>query len=148
MLHQANTFLVLKQFDNCFNILQMSIEKLSEHYIEPVNFHPPSENTNNYAKDQIQGTLALKVGEVTMANWRELALCKDPSVDKKDFFSDKPESIKRAKEVCDRCPVVLDCLEYALDHRREVGVWGGTTDRQRVRLRQKRSREADKSNLV
>jgi len=138
----------LKEFDNCIKVLQMSIEKSSEFYVEPVNFHPPEGNTGDYAEAQIQGTMALKVGEVIMTDWRDRAACKDPKVDNKDFFSETSSGIERAKRVCERCPVVLACLEYALDHRREVGVWGGTTERQRVRIRQRRTREASISNPV
>src|SRR5215212_973690 len=38
---------------------------------------------------------------------------------------------KRAKLVCSGCPVRLECLSEALDHRIEWGVWGGMTERER-----------------
>ena len=43
-----------------------------------------------------------------------------------------------ALDVCATCPVREECLEYALD-RDEVGVWGGTTDRDRRRIRKARA---------
>ncbi len=36
-----------------------------------------------------------------------------------------------AKVVCQRCPVIAECLADALDNRTEFGVWGGMTERER-----------------
>ena len=41
-----------------------------------------------------------------------------------------------AKEICRRCPVMVACLEYGL--REPFGVWGGTTERERRRIRRQR----------
>ncbi|MGW5652591.1 WhiB family transcriptional regulator [Streptomyces humi] len=48
-----------------------------------------------------------------------------------------------AKSVCAGCPVRLECLAHALDHREEHGVWGAMTERERRALL--RSRPAVKS---
>lgn len=40
-------------------------------------------------------------------------------------------------KVCGRCPVLRPCLEYALTQGDDLhGVWGGTTQNQRRRLRE------------
>ena len=39
-----------------------------------------------------------------------------------------------AKIVCQRCPVIAECLAEALDNRTEFGVWGGMTERERRAL--------------
>ncbi len=39
-----------------------------------------------------------------------------------------------AKVVCQRCPVIAECLADALDNRTEFGVWGGMTERERRSL--------------
>ena len=39
-----------------------------------------------------------------------------------------------AKVVCQRCPVIAECLADALDNRTEFGVWGGMTERERRAL--------------
>jgi len=44
------------------------------------------------------------------------------------------EATAPAKEVCHTCPVEATCLEFALVHR-EQGVWGGTDDAERERMR-------------
>lgn len=41
---------------------------------------------------------------------------------------------RSAREVCANCPVRVDCLIDALDHRILFGVWGGTTERERRAL--------------
>lgn len=40
------------------------------------------------------------------------------------------------KRTCDACPVKSECLDYALNHA-VMGWWGGTSEGQRKRLRQK-----------
>lgn len=37
--------------------------------------------------------------------------------------------------VCEGCPVKRECLEYALPHDKWTGVWGGTSDRERIAIR-------------
>jgi WhiB family redox-sensing transcriptional regulator len=41
------------------------------------------------------------------------------------------DRILRAKAVCSHCPVIRECLEFAVDNQC-VGVWGGTTDTERL----------------
>ena len=38
---------------------------------------------------------------------------------------------REAAAICRGCPVALECLADALDHRVEFGVWGGLTERER-----------------
>lgn len=46
-------------------------------------------------------------------------------------FGKPPTAAERAAvAVCRACPVREVCLEYALEHG-ELGVWGGTTERER-----------------
>jgi len=41
---------------------------------------------------------------------------------------------RQAKSICHGCPLKNPCLEYALRHD-EIGIWGGTTEYDRRRLR-------------
>lgn len=51
------------------------------------------------------------------------------------FFADRGEAYSPdAIAACGRCPVRNECLRWAIDHK-EHGYWGGTTDRQRSRMR-------------
>lgn len=45
---------------------------------------------------------------------------------------------KRARLVCNGCPVRKECLAEALDNRIEWGVWGGMTERERRQLLRQR----------
>lgn len=47
---------------------------------------------------------------------------------------DERRQTAMAVEICGECPVRAKCLGFALDHR-EFGIWGGTTENQRRRLR-------------
>lgn len=48
------------------------------------------------------------------------------------FFSRDKEHIEVAKQICSQCPVRETCLQYALEHKKIHGVWGG---RDEVELR-------------
>ena len=41
---------------------------------------------------------------------------------------------RKAVSICRRCPVVDQCLAYALQHPDMAGVWGGTSHRERNRM--------------
>lgn len=45
---------------------------------------------------------------------------------------------QEAKAVCVGCPLITECLQWALDHR-EWGVWGGTTRDERRAIREGRA---------
>ena len=40
-----------------------------------------------------------------------------------------------AKAVCHGCPVEVPCLAFALEAHEDHGIWGGTSERERTRLR-------------
>jgi WhiB family redox-sensing transcriptional regulator len=46
--------------------------------------------------------------------------------------------INTAKQLCARCPVKIDCLEFALQTNQEYGVWGGMSEEERRMLRRSR----------
>ena len=48
----------------------------------------------------------------------------------------KTEAAEAAIDMCRKCPVLKQCLEYALRHPEstEYGIWGGTTPFQRRRM--------------
>ena len=51
--------------------------------------------------------------------------------------------VKRAKRICSTCPVLDECLDYAMNTQPHVyGIWGGTTESQRRNLRRKARRDA------
>lgn len=67
--------------------------------------------------------------------WMRAAACK--TVGASLFFA-TDGGITDAKKVCEGCPVKETCLEYALSHNEQHGVWGGTSERERRRIRRNR----------
>ena len=73
--------------------------------------------------------------------WHADALCREhPEI---DFFPVRGESVEAAKAVCARCLVRDECLATALamcDSGLDgaVGIWGGTSQQERVQLRRQR----------
>lgn len=70
--------------------------------------------------------------------WRDQASCRFVSPEL--FFptgSTGPaiEEIRTAKAVCHGCHVQRECLQFALETNQEAGIWGGTTEDERRRLR-------------
>lgn len=41
------------------------------------------------------------------------------------WFAAHPAQLRRAKQLCQRCPIRSQCLEGALQRREPWGVWGG-----------------------
>jgi len=54
------------------------------------------------------------------------------------FFPSDGVGVDRARKICNGCPVLDTCLEYALEQRIEHGVWGGCSERERRRILKKR----------
>jgi len=77
------------------------------------------------------------------ADWREQAACRHENPEL--FFpigTSGPalDQIDEAKAVCARCPVREICLQVALDHGEDEGIWGGTTPQERRELIRRRRR--------
>ena len=69
-------------------------------------------------------------------DWREQAECKDDPIP--DLWFVPPgdrHGIAAAKAICRRCPVAAECLAEALADPSIVGVWGGTGEGERAKLR-------------
>lgn len=66
----------------------------------------------------------------------EKANCKGYDIDL--FYPEKdnqrkfpPKIYKSAKNICAKCPVMMDCLEHALENDEILGVWGGKSPNER-----------------
>jgi WhiB family redox-sensing transcriptional regulator len=71
--------------------------------------------------------------------WHQRAACKGQT---DVFFPARGENTEPAKQLCRTCPVQSECRAYAVDNRTVAtgselaGIWGGTSARERRRLRQ------------
>jgi WhiB family redox-sensing transcriptional regulator len=71
-------------------------------------------------------------------DWRDHASCRDTDPDL--FFpvgttGPAVEQIDSAKAVCTRCAAQPACLEFALATNQESGIWGGTSEDERRKMR-------------
>jgi WhiB family redox-sensing transcriptional regulator len=73
-------------------------------------------------------------------DWRADAIC--AQVDPELFYPDAGRSTAAAKRVCMGCPARRACLDYALAHGENTGIWGGTTPDQRKAMRRTWRRDA------
>ncbi len=78
-----------------------------------------------------------------VVDWRHRAACigEDPEL----FFpigSTGPAMLQteEAKQVCRRCEVREQCLEWALENRLDHGVWGGLSEDERRALKRRNQR--------
>jgi WhiB family transcriptional regulator, redox-sensing transcriptional regulator len=76
-------------------------------------------------------------------DWRSQGAClhADPDV----FFpisaaGASASQVRKARAICAGCPVRATCTDFALEHRDLQGIWGGTTDDERRKLRRARAR--------
>ena len=65
--------------------------------------------------------------------WMDDALCAETDPDL--FFPERGGSTVEAKKICQQCPVIEQCLAYALANEFDDGVWGGTSGYQRRQMR-------------
>lgn len=84
-------------------------------------------------------------------HWRSMAACGTAEPDL--FFPVSASAcnlsqVARAKEICGRCLVRDQCLEFALETRQLHGIWGGTTEEERYRLFRTPQRRASAGETV
>jgi WhiB family redox-sensing transcriptional regulator len=83
--------------------------------------------------------------------WLDFAKCR--GLPGNLFFSDRQHNntqVQEARSVClgthpdhpGRCPVLEACLDYAIENGERWGVWGGTSERERRRIKRQRHRDA------
>ncbi|GAA4711504.1 transcriptional regulator WblA [Pedococcus ginsenosidimutans] len=77
-------------------------------------------------------------------DWAPLGSC---STTDPDALFVQGAAQQTAKIVCQRCPVIAECLADALDNRTEFGVWGGMTERERRALLKRRPNITSWTNL-
>jgi WhiB family transcriptional regulator, redox-sensing transcriptional regulator len=82
------------------------------------------------------------------ADWRDDAACRhaDPDL----FFpvglaGPALEQVDEAKRICRACPVRNQCLEWALDLDAVSGIWGGSTEDERLAMRRAATRQRDRA---
>jgi WhiB family redox-sensing transcriptional regulator len=65
--------------------------------------------------------------------WQRRAACRGKGCD--PWFATTREAEDAARAVCEPCPVRRECLAYALGAPELVGIWAGTDEQERRRMR-------------
>lgn len=76
-------------------------------------------------------------------DWRHRAICREE--DPELFFPIGTKGpallqLEQAKAVCRRCPVMTQCLQWALENGEEGGVWGSLSEDERRVLKRREAR--------
>jgi len=77
-----------------------------------------------------------------VTGWRESANCVEVEDELLNCFFGDDESLEEltALMICSTCPVVEECLKYALHTSQTIGVWGMHTPQDRRNLKRQISR--------
>jgi WhiB family redox-sensing transcriptional regulator len=80
--------------------------------------------------------------------WMRRGACLGP--DPEIFFPEdrsggraKAQEVDEAKAVCRRCPVVPECLAWALTTPEKFGIWGGMTSNEREAVKRREDNDSD-----
>lgn len=84
------------------------------------------------------------IGIVNRDSWQAKGACRK-SKTPDDWFPDKEAPQWKtidARTLCLGCAVRKECLQYALDHPNERGIWGALTEKERAGMRSGRPAKA------
>jgi WhiB family transcriptional regulator, redox-sensing transcriptional regulator len=65
--------------------------------------------------------------------WQRYAACRGENVG--TFIRTRGGNFNAARELCRHCSVRQECFDFAMGDDELVGMWGGTTEAERQRLR-------------
>lgn len=69
-------------------------------------------------------------------HWQQEGLCRGKDVNLwYPRRGESPVKIAEAKAFCKQCPIRQKCLDYALWHHEQHGIWGGLTEFERRKIR-------------
>jgi WhiB family redox-sensing transcriptional regulator len=100
------------------------------------------------------------IGALSGEQFASSPLCDDPDATPEErqsladlFFPVSEEDTDRiaaAKTICSRCPVQSACLQFALTHGEDHGVWGGLTkgERREVAVLRRRGRIGESGEVA
>jgi WhiB family redox-sensing transcriptional regulator len=93
------------------------------------------ESFTKSASDQLLSQETTRELRFTSEDWKLDGVCR--TIDPDLWFPDAPQTGAVAKRVCRSCPVIKECLQYALDNNEMYGVWGGMGNSERKSLRRR-----------
>lgn len=103
---------------------------ITQNKVNPEPSKPTDDSINIDKSEATFGYTAAILANPLDTSWQEQAICL--STEPNFFFQKYPEE---AIEFCQDCPVKQECLDYAVMNSIEHGVWGGTSERERRRIK-------------
>jgi len=82
-------------------------------------------------------SLREEIRETFEPDWQQRAACRGPQSRffhppaNYEYKADKLDRHRQAKAICASCPVIQDCLLFALQNKEKRGIWGGATEDER-----------------
>ncbi len=111
---------------------------LSARYTKAINAQLVDDYLTSLSGPSAKELSAVEIDDLENAEtWEEFANCK--ATDTNLFFPERGASSKEGKAVCSDCVVREQCLEESLSRYDTHGIWGGTSDRQRRRIKEQRA---------
>lgn len=95
---------------------------------------PPFTAEEHFKMTRYVGPVPLKTGVISQ-DWMDDASCK--GLPPEMFMIERGETSDEAKAVCASCIVWKECETFAVVNRIEEGVWGGTIDQERRKIRKR-----------
>jgi hypothetical protein len=75
--------------------------------------------------------------------WAGHVLCAE--TDSEIFFPAHDDPATEARQICARCPVREDCLNFAIANNERYGIWGGLDPGERDSLRRKQRQQKQRT---
>jgi WhiB family redox-sensing transcriptional regulator len=85
-----------------------------------------------------------EIPSMDMPRWTAYASCKDPNFDPNWWWPEKSDDplAPVAMAICRSCKVRDLCLDYAIQHKEQHGIWGGLMPSSRNAIAGQRRRSA------
>lgn len=80
---------------------------------------------------------AIEIFEAIRPEWMARGACNGLDADL--FFPPRGGPDNEARRACGGCPVREECLDFALVGEERFGIWGGTSERERRKLRRRKA---------
>ncbi len=107
---------------------------MSKYVTAAAEYAPPSTAAQRAPRPPRTPADALRDYLVNRPQWMQRAACRGMSIDTFYLVEGDGDPVE-AKATCAVCPVVDECLAYAVDRPESFGVWGGVAPKKRRPLR-------------
>lgn len=94
----------------------------------------PETNASLESREPLTASIRTTDSDIEInSTWKSRRQCR--GMEPNFFFPHDSKDVEIAKEYCQGCPVINECLEYALENNIKDGVWGGMSESDRRRLK-------------